>query len=503
MHQFARMIFYVTIELLKRIPRAAITLVRHKYFALEQFHSRYAYFNLACIIYLILHRQWLVFRSILLSGDVEMNPGPETFDFCCWNLNSIAAYDFLRASLIEAYNSVFNYDLIAIVETHLDSTVNEDGLALGGYSFIKANHPQNVKRGGVGLYVKDSLPSINRSDLVTLTECIVYEIRINRKKYFFAVVYKSPSQNQTEFDSFMMNFELMLSKMHAENPFCVIITGDFNCRSTQWWENDIENNEGKLFEPLTSDLGLHQLISEPTHLMGDSKSCIDLIFTDQPNLFIESGVHPSLHDHCHHQIIYGQLSVSNAKLPPYKRRIWYYDKANFTAIRRSIEMFHWREHLGNLTCPKRQVELLNEVLLNIYSNYIPNKVKTIRPHQAPWITFKVKTFLRKKNRAYRKFIKNGQTIDRPEGMQQMISEGSKLIEDAKRNFFLRAGNTLANPGTSSKTNWSLINTVLNKAKIPIIPPLLENGFFITDFTERHRYSMIISFSSVRRLLQIA
>ena len=77
----------------------------------------------------------------------------------------------------------------------------------------------------------------------------------------------------------MMNFELMLSKMNAENPFSVIITGDFNCRSTQWWENDIENSEGKLFEPLTSDLGLHQLISEPTHLIGSSKSCIDLIFT--------------------------------------------------------------------------------------------------------------------------------------------------------------------------------------------------------------------------------
>ena len=29
-----------------------------------------------------------------------------------------------------------------------------------------------------------------------------------------------------------------------------------------------------------------------------------------------------------------------------------------------------------------------------------------------------------------------------------------------------------------------MNTVLNKAKIPIIPPLLENGIFVTDFTEK-------------------
>ena len=335
-----------------------------------------------------------------------------------------------------------------------------------------------MKKGGVGLYIKDSLPSKSRSDLVTLPECIVHEIHLNKKKYFFAVVYRSPSQNETEFDNFMMNFELMLSKMNAENPYSFIITGDFNCRSTQWWENDAENNEGKLFEPLTSDLGLNQLISEPTHLIGNSKSCIDLIFTDQPKLVIASGVHPSLHDHCHHQIIYGKLSVSNIKLPPYKRKIWYCDNANFAASRKSIEMFHWQEHLGNLKCPNEQVKLLNEVLLNIYSNFIPNKVKTIRPHQAPWITDKIKT-LRKKNHTYRKFVKNGQPIDKLEEIQQMISDGSKLIEDTKQNYFLKAGNTLANPGTSNKKYWSLINTVLNKAKIPIIPPLLENGLFIS------------------------
>ena len=218
--------------------------------------------------------------------------------------------------------------------------------------------------------------------------------------------------------------------------------------------------------------------------MGDSKSCIDLIFTDQPNLIIESGVHPSLHEQCHHQIVYGKLSVSNIALPPYTRKIWYYDKADFVAIRKSIKMFAWREHLEKLICPNEQVKLLNEVLLNIYSNFIPNKVKTIRPRQAPWITQAVKNFLRKKNRAYKSFVRSGRPGDKLEGIQKMISEGVRLVEEAKRNYFFKAGKTLANPGTSSKTYWSLINTVLNKAKIPMIPPLLENGLFVTDFAEK-------------------
>ena len=319
---------------------------------------------------------------------------------------------------------------------------------------------------------------------MTLPECVVCEIQLNRKKYFFVVIDRSPSQDQNEFDNFTINFELLLSKMHAENLFCVVITGDFNCRSCQWWDNDIENNEGKLFESLTADVGLHQLISGPTRMMGDSKSCIELIFTDQPNLIIESGVHRSLHEHCHHQIVYGKLSVSNVALPPYTRRIWHYDKADFVSIIKSIKMFHWCEHLNKIACPNEQVKLLNEVLLNIYSIFIPNQGKTIRPHQAPWITQTVKKFLRKKNHAYKNFVKNGQPADKLEGIQKMICEGAKMIEDAKKNYLRKAGQSLANPGTSGKTYWTLINTLLNKAKIPIIPPLLENGLFVTDFTEK-------------------
>ena len=49
---------------------------------------------------------------------------------------------------MEAYNSVYHYDLIGIVETLLDRTVDEEKLSLNGYAFIKNNHPQNMKRGG-------------------------------------------------------------------------------------------------------------------------------------------------------------------------------------------------------------------------------------------------------------------------------------------------------------------------------------------------------------------
>ena len=148
-HHFATIVIYTTSELFKRIPLGIIRLFRYKRMAVKHYLFLYIYFYIGCISCDTLHLQWLVFRTILLSGDVETNPGPETLNFCTWNLNSLAAYDFLRVSLIEAYNSVYNYDLIGIVETHLDSTIDENKLALNGYTFINDNYPQNVKRDGV------------------------------------------------------------------------------------------------------------------------------------------------------------------------------------------------------------------------------------------------------------------------------------------------------------------------------------------------------------------
>ena len=44
-------------------------------------------------------------------------------------------------------------------------------------------------------------------------------------------------------------------------------------------------------DSIKSQVHLEQLIDEPTHIIGDSFSCIDLIYTSQPNLVTESGVH--------------------------------------------------------------------------------------------------------------------------------------------------------------------------------------------------------------------
>ena len=89
--------------------------------------------------------------------------------------------------------------------------------------------------------------------------------------------------------------------MKSENPFAMFFTGDFNGHSQLWWSEGDTTPEGARIEELTSFLGLSQMISEATNFeANESPSCIDLIFTDQPNIVIESGTRCSLDLLCHH-----------------------------------------------------------------------------------------------------------------------------------------------------------------------------------------------------------
>ena len=91
------------------------------------------------------------------------------------------------------------------------------------------------------------------------------------------------------------------------NLFLLVVIGDFNAKSTHWCSQNSINFEGITIENVTSQFVLSQIIKEATHILESSSLCIDLIFTTQTNLVIESGVHPSLHPNCHHQIVFTNI----------------------------------------------------------------------------------------------------------------------------------------------------------------------------------------------------
>ena len=84
----------------------------------------------------------------------------DSLRFCHWNLNGVCARDKIKISLIEAYNSVFHHDIIALSETYLNElSIKDEDIRIEGYSreIFRSDHPNGKKEGGVCLYCKENL----------------------------------------------------------------------------------------------------------------------------------------------------------------------------------------------------------------------------------------------------------------------------------------------------------------------------------------------------------
>ena len=110
-------------------------------------------------------RPWLYSLLILLSVDVELNPGPKrvftsNISICHWNLNSISAHKYTKLFLLKAYIAIHKFDIICLSETYFNSstTSDDDNLEIPGYNLIRSDHPSDNKRGGVCISYKNFFP---------------------------------------------------------------------------------------------------------------------------------------------------------------------------------------------------------------------------------------------------------------------------------------------------------------------------------------------------------
>ena len=61
---------------------------------------------------------------------------------------------------------------------------------------------------------------------------------IGNKICNFITLFRSPSQNQDDFQAFIDNLEINLETLAQENPFLMVVIGDFNAKSKHWCSQD-------------------------------------------------------------------------------------------------------------------------------------------------------------------------------------------------------------------------------------------------------------------------
>ena len=99
---------------------------------------------------------------------------------------------------------------------------------------VRADHLADSKRGGVCIYYKNCLP-LKVLDIRFLHESIAFELRIGNILCSFITLYRLPNQTCDDFVLFLNNFELTLDTRAQKNPFLMIAPGDFNVKSSNWY----------------------------------------------------------------------------------------------------------------------------------------------------------------------------------------------------------------------------------------------------------------------------
>ena len=236
-------------------------------------------------------------------------------------------------------------------------------------------------------------------------------------------------------------------------------------------------------ENLSSQFGLSQIINEATHILEASSSCIDLIFTTQPNLVVESGAHPSLHANCHHQLVFAKFNLQIYYPPPYPREIWHYIQANSQLIRRAISTFNWDRTFLN-TNVNEKVSIFTSTVMNILNNFIPHETIVCDDKDPPWFNKAIKYLIQKKKDTFKKYRKSNNNIQLLQSLRLLQEKLNPFISASKQSYYSRMSTKLTKFHKSSKAYWSLLKTFLNNRKIPVIPPLYHEGNFVTNFKKK-------------------
>ena len=101
---------------------------------------------------------------------------------------------------------------------------------------------------------------------------VSYRNHCKNERCFLTCLYRSPSQNREQFQSFCNSLLFSL----------------------KWYSFETRDNIGNELNIITSNAWYTQIIDKPNNFTNHSYSCIDLSFTSNPSIIEDSGIEKPL-----------------------------------------------------------------------------------------------------------------------------------------------------------------------------------------------------------------
>ena len=410
---------------------------------------------------------------ILLSGDIESNPGPtsdtsKNINILFSNINSIQADNGLRFDFLVNFIKSNNCKLVALCEVgDISNKLND--FQINNFTIIH----YTTKNRGILLYAHDSVRCELDPDLMgTSEESIWAKLWDKNKSTSVGIFYRSPSQSPATRKEFMSKFRSIVSKAQRNiNPIqnSLLILGDFNASNTSWYKSGTTNTAGRELKAIIDDLALTQCISVPTRLTHNSHSCIDLLITDSPG-FIQHNIEAPIGNSDHSSLL-AYLNIKSTNNDSHDKITWQYHLCNQQSLTNEITNTNWNQIL-DIDDSNNMIGQFTLKLQDIIKHHIPFTITKIRANDKPWLSTLIKKEITIRDKAYKNFTrtKNIHYYILYKNQNKIVHN---LIRDAKLNHSQKLLNDLDSSSKQNKNYWNLIKKFLGQKFSPDFPILID------------------------------
>ena len=315
------------------------------------------------------------------------------FSLACINVRS------LTRNFVAFKDATFDkFDIIAVDESWLNSSILDSSIGLRGYSLIRSDRPH--RGGGIAAYFRNG---IFKFSLISRTsnqsEQMWVQVEYQNFKFALCVFYRPQNFSM---NIFLEELESNLSRIAVLYDF-VIVCGDFN-------EDYLNPNHSvNELNRILDSFSLKQIIDKPTRYTETSERLLDYIICSEEiqvsNVFVS--LTPVAADH--------SLTAFNAQIDqPDEFQPYEFSYRNYDQVGKIIAQEFSSVPFDNILHERNinlKVGLFNQYLIKLFNKIAPFKTIKVTKPKVSWLNDSIKKLQKERNKWFRKFKRTKATSD--------------------------------------------------------------------------------------------
>ena len=418
---------------------------------------------------------------IILSNDVETNPGPCTPTTNCTSnpctkcdrhINSIKGIriailniDSILGKLDDLRLFLGNnkLDIVCINETKLGNQICSEEVHIDGFSVTR--HDRNRHGGGVAIYVNNELDSTFRKDLeIESVESTFVEISIKgSKSLLIGTLYRPPSKPADFIETIKDHITNVIDTCSNCN---IVITGDFN--------SDLLNKDKKKkIDQLCKEVQLNSLIYTPTRVTQTSKTCLDLILvSDKDKVFATGNIPVGFSDH---NLVFMSYKTYHVKVKPKIVKTRTYRKFNASAYENDLNNCNWNLVFQE-TDPNAAWCTFKDIVKEICDKHAPIVEVRVKGNQPAWFNDEILSLCKDRDVYKAKAQKSNSPADW-KTYRDIRNQTNNTIKQVKKNYY---SDTIKENRNDGKKLWKVLKSILPSKAHQTVKEIAEDDQVISE-----------------------